>query len=160
MILRVRRCSCSDPGVAAAAPRPGLPWEAALSPGCSGAGEDGRDFRSGLSRHSFLCMTNTHTHTVTLLCVFQLYSLFLTAAAGHLTGAESHAAAGWAAAMHAGMTAVRRCKMSLASTSVSETQQNAMMLIHCFFFFSRYGGADAGDRTMVTRLCCSFQMEL
>ncbi|XP_075884182.1 triokinase/FMN cyclase [Nelusetta ayraudi] len=52
-----------------------------------------------------------------------LYSLFLTAAAGHLTGAESDAGS-WAGAMHAGMIAVKR-----------------------------YGGADTGDRTMLDALC-------
>ncbi|XP_008286974.1 triokinase/FMN cyclase isoform X2 [Stegastes partitus] len=52
-----------------------------------------------------------------------LYSLFLTAAAGHMTEGRSHAAA-WAAAMHAGTQAMRR-----------------------------YGGADPGDRTMLDALC-------
>uniref|UniRef100_A0A8C4HB84 Triokinase/FMN cyclase n=1 Tax=Dicentrarchus labrax TaxID=13489 RepID=A0A8C4HB84_DICLA len=48
-----------------------------------------------------------------------LYSLFLTAAAGHVTEGRSNAAA-WASAVHAGTQAMRR-----------------------------YGGADPGDRTMV-----------
>ncbi|XP_059932986.1 triokinase/FMN cyclase [Gadus macrocephalus] len=52
-----------------------------------------------------------------------IYSLFLTAAAGHLTEGLSHAGA-WANAVHAG------------------TQ--AMM---------RYGGAEPGDRTMLDALC-------
>ncbi|KAG7496603.1 triokinase/FMN cyclase [Solea senegalensis] len=52
-----------------------------------------------------------------------LYSLFLTAAAGHVTEGRSNAAA-WAAAMHAGTQAMRR-----------------------------YGGADPGDRTMLDALC-------
>ncbi|XP_049603561.1 triokinase/FMN cyclase [Syngnathus scovelli] len=52
-----------------------------------------------------------------------LYSLFLTAASGHMTGGRSHAAA-WANAVHAGMQAMRR-----------------------------YGGADLGDRTMLDALC-------
>lgn len=52
-----------------------------------------------------------------------LYSLFLTAAAGHVSEGRSNAAA-WAAAMHAGMQAMRR-----------------------------YGGADPGDRTMLDALC-------
>uniref|UniRef100_A0A3Q1GJM6 Triokinase/FMN cyclase n=1 Tax=Acanthochromis polyacanthus TaxID=80966 RepID=A0A3Q1GJM6_9TELE len=52
-----------------------------------------------------------------------LYSLFLTAAAGHMTEGRSNAAA-WAAAMHAGTQAMRR-----------------------------YGGADPGDRTMLDALC-------
>ncbi|XP_077401110.1 triokinase/FMN cyclase [Vanacampus margaritifer] len=51
-----------------------------------------------------------------------LYSLFLTAASGHLIGGRSHAAA-WAGAMHAGMQAMKR-----------------------------YGGADLGDRTMLDAL--------
>ncbi|XP_060888046.1 triokinase/FMN cyclase isoform X2 [Labrus mixtus] len=52
-----------------------------------------------------------------------LYSLFLTAAAGHVTVGRSNAAA-WANAMHAGTQAMKR-----------------------------YGGADAGDRTMLDALC-------
>nr|XP_061816572.1 triokinase/FMN cyclase-like isoform X1 [Nerophis lumbriciformis] len=52
-----------------------------------------------------------------------LYSLFLTAAAGHMTERQSSAAT-WAGAMHAGMLAMRR-----------------------------YGGADPGDRTMLDALC-------
>ncbi|XP_035531505.1 triokinase/FMN cyclase [Morone saxatilis] len=52
-----------------------------------------------------------------------LYSLFLTAAAGHVTEGRSNAAA-WASAMHAGTQAMRR-----------------------------YGGADPGDRTMLDALC-------
>ncbi|XP_069028285.1 triokinase/FMN cyclase [Embiotoca jacksoni] len=52
-----------------------------------------------------------------------LYSLFLTAAAGHVTEGPSNAAA-WAGAMHAGTQAMRR-----------------------------YGGADPGDRTMLDALC-------
>ncbi|CAK6973350.1 triokinase/FMN cyclase [Scomber scombrus] len=52
-----------------------------------------------------------------------MYSLFLTAAAGHVTEGQSNAAA-WASAMHAGTQAVRR-----------------------------YGGADPGDRTMLDALC-------
>ncbi|KAM6959779.1 triokinase/FMN cyclase [Tautogolabrus adspersus] len=52
-----------------------------------------------------------------------LYSLFLTAAAGHVNAGRSNAAA-WANAMHAGTQAMRR-----------------------------YGGADAGDRTMLDALC-------
>ncbi|XP_061664077.1 triokinase/FMN cyclase isoform X2 [Syngnathoides biaculeatus] len=51
-----------------------------------------------------------------------LYSLFLTAASGHMTEGQSHAAA-WASAMYAGMEAVKR-----------------------------YGGADLGDRTMLDAL--------
>ncbi|KAG7233380.1 hypothetical protein INR49_007110 [Caranx melampygus] len=52
-----------------------------------------------------------------------LYSLFLTAAAGHVTEGRSNAAS-WASAMHAGTQAMRR-----------------------------YGGADPGDRTMLDALC-------
>uniref|UniRef100_A0A3P8T2Y9 Triokinase/FMN cyclase n=1 Tax=Amphiprion percula TaxID=161767 RepID=A0A3P8T2Y9_AMPPE len=52
-----------------------------------------------------------------------LYSLFLTAAAGHMTEGRSNTAA-WATAMHAGTQAMRR-----------------------------YGGADPGDRTMLDALC-------
>uniref|UniRef100_A0A3P9MHQ3 Triokinase/FMN cyclase n=1 Tax=Oryzias latipes TaxID=8090 RepID=A0A3P9MHQ3_ORYLA len=52
-----------------------------------------------------------------------LYSLFLTAAAGHVTQGQSDAAA-WARAVHAGTQAMRR-----------------------------YGGADPGDRTMLDALC-------
>uniref|UniRef100_A0A8C5BT84 Triokinase/FMN cyclase n=1 Tax=Gadus morhua TaxID=8049 RepID=A0A8C5BT84_GADMO len=52
-----------------------------------------------------------------------IYSLFLTAAAGHLTEGLSHAGA-WANAVHAGI--------------------QAMM---------RYGGAEPGDRTMLDALC-------
>uniref|UniRef100_A0A7N6A5E3 Triokinase/FMN cyclase n=1 Tax=Anabas testudineus TaxID=64144 RepID=A0A7N6A5E3_ANATE len=52
-----------------------------------------------------------------------LYSLFLTAAAGHVTETQSNAAA-WASAVHAGTQAMRR-----------------------------YGGADPGDRTMLDALC-------
>uniref|UniRef100_A0A3Q4BHG5 Triokinase/FMN cyclase n=1 Tax=Mola mola TaxID=94237 RepID=A0A3Q4BHG5_MOLML len=52
-----------------------------------------------------------------------LYSLFLTAAAGHVTHGRSNAAA-WASAMHAGTQAMKR-----------------------------YGGADTGDRTMLDALC-------
>ncbi|CAF94050.1 unnamed protein product, partial [Tetraodon nigroviridis] len=52
-----------------------------------------------------------------------LYSLFLTAAAGHLTAGQNGAAA-WADAMLAGTQAVKR-----------------------------YGGADTGDRTMLDALC-------
>ncbi|KAM9718362.1 LOW QUALITY PROTEIN: triokinase/FMN cyclase [Menidia menidia] len=52
-----------------------------------------------------------------------LYSLFLTAAASHVTEGQSNAAA-WASAMHAGTQAMRR-----------------------------YGGADPGDRTMLDALC-------
>ncbi|KAM3857523.1 triokinase/FMN cyclase [Diretmus argenteus] len=52
-----------------------------------------------------------------------LYSLFLTAAAGHVTEGQSSGAA-WATAMHAGTQAMRR-----------------------------YGGADPGDRTMLDALC-------
>ncbi|XP_029310771.1 triokinase/FMN cyclase isoform X2 [Cottoperca gobio] len=52
-----------------------------------------------------------------------LYSLFLTAAAGHVTEGQSNAAA-WATAMHAGTQAMKR-----------------------------YGGADVGDRTMLDALC-------
>uniref|UniRef100_A0A7N6FD09 Triokinase/FMN cyclase n=1 Tax=Anabas testudineus TaxID=64144 RepID=A0A7N6FD09_ANATE len=55
-----------------------------------------------------------------------LYSLFLTAAAGHVTETQSNAAA-WASAVHAGTQAMRR-----------------------------YGGADPGDRTMVRDLLCHF----
>ncbi|XP_023201461.1 triokinase/FMN cyclase isoform X3 [Xiphophorus maculatus] len=52
-----------------------------------------------------------------------LYSLFLTAAAGHVTEGKTNGAA-WAAAVHAGTQAMRR-----------------------------YGGADPGDRTMLDALC-------
>ncbi|KAM6909422.1 triokinase/FMN cyclase [Xenentodon cancila] len=52
-----------------------------------------------------------------------LYSLWLTAAAGHVTEGRSNAAA-WASAVHAGTQAMRR-----------------------------YGGADPGDRTMLDALC-------
>ncbi|KAF7231671.1 triokinase/FMN cyclase isoform X2 [Nothobranchius furzeri] len=52
-----------------------------------------------------------------------LYSLFLTAAAGHVTEGRSDAAS-WARALHAGTQAMRR-----------------------------YGGADPGDRTMLDALC-------
>ncbi|KAI9524323.1 hypothetical protein NQZ68_018005 [Dissostichus eleginoides] len=52
-----------------------------------------------------------------------LYSLFLTAAAGHVTEEQSSAAA-WATAMHAGTQAMKK-----------------------------YGGADVGDRTMLDALC-------
>uniref|UniRef100_A0A8D3DUS4 Triokinase/FMN cyclase n=1 Tax=Scophthalmus maximus TaxID=52904 RepID=A0A8D3DUS4_SCOMX len=52
-----------------------------------------------------------------------LYSLFLTAAAAHVTEGRSNAAA-WAGAMHAGTQAMRR-----------------------------YGGAEPGDRTMLDALC-------
>ncbi|XP_037540340.1 triokinase/FMN cyclase [Nematolebias whitei] len=52
-----------------------------------------------------------------------LYSLFLTAAAGHVTEGRSDAAA-WARAVHAGTQAMKR-----------------------------YGGADLGDRTMLDALC-------
>nr|XP_046236999.1 triokinase/FMN cyclase [Scatophagus argus] len=52
-----------------------------------------------------------------------LYSLFLTAAASHVTEGRSNAAA-WANAMHAGTQAMKR-----------------------------YGGADTGDRTMLDALC-------
>ncbi|KAM8747303.1 triokinase/FMN cyclase [Acanthopagrus schlegelii] len=52
-----------------------------------------------------------------------LYSLFLTAAAGHVTEGQSNAAA-WASAMHAGTQAMKR-----------------------------YGGAEPGDRTMLDALC-------
>ncbi|XP_043953471.1 triokinase/FMN cyclase isoform X2 [Gambusia affinis] len=52
-----------------------------------------------------------------------LYSLFLTAAAGHVTEEKTNGAA-WAAAVHAGTQAMRR-----------------------------YGGADPGDRTMLDALC-------
>ncbi|XP_076023789.1 triokinase/FMN cyclase [Genypterus blacodes] len=52
-----------------------------------------------------------------------LYSLFLTAAAGHVTEGRNNPAA-WASAMHAGTQAMRR-----------------------------YGGADPGDRTMLDALC-------
>ncbi|XP_029023470.2 triokinase/FMN cyclase isoform X2 [Betta splendens] len=52
-----------------------------------------------------------------------LYSLFLTAAAGHVSEGRSNPAA-WASAMHAGTQAMRR-----------------------------YGGADPGDRTMLDALC-------
>ncbi|XP_032440069.1 triokinase/FMN cyclase isoform X2 [Xiphophorus hellerii] len=52
-----------------------------------------------------------------------LYSLFLTAAAGHVTKGKTNGAA-WAAAVHAGTQAMRR-----------------------------YGGADPGDRTMLDALC-------
>ncbi|MEQ2232055.1 hypothetical protein ILYODFUR_007149 [Ilyodon furcidens] len=52
-----------------------------------------------------------------------LYSLFLTAAAGHVTEGRSSGAA-WATAVHAGTQAMRR-----------------------------YGGADPGDRTMLDALC-------
>uniref|UniRef100_A0A8C5GBY2 Triokinase/FMN cyclase n=1 Tax=Gouania willdenowi TaxID=441366 RepID=A0A8C5GBY2_GOUWI len=52
-----------------------------------------------------------------------LYSLFLNAAAGHVTEGQSHPAA-WAAAVHAGTEAIRR-----------------------------YAGAEPGDRTMLDALC-------
>nr|XP_057922041.1 triokinase/FMN cyclase [Doryrhamphus excisus] len=52
-----------------------------------------------------------------------LYSLFLTAAAGHMIEGRNNAAA-WTSAMHAGTQAMRR-----------------------------YGGADPGDRTMLDALC-------
>ncbi|XP_068164186.1 triokinase/FMN cyclase isoform X2 [Antennarius striatus] len=52
-----------------------------------------------------------------------LYSLFLTAAAGHMPEGRSDAAS-WANAMHAGTQAMKR-----------------------------YGGADTGDRTMLDALC-------
>ncbi|XP_010783277.1 bifunctional ATP-dependent dihydroxyacetone kinase/FAD-AMP lyase (cyclizing)-like, partial [Notothenia coriiceps] len=52
-----------------------------------------------------------------------LYSLFLTAAAGHVTEGQSNGAA-WATAMHAGTQAMKK-----------------------------YGGADVGDRTMLDALC-------
>ncbi|MED6263177.1 hypothetical protein CHARACLAT_001799 [Characodon lateralis] len=52
-----------------------------------------------------------------------LYSLFLTAAAGHVTEGRSSGTA-WATAVHAGTQAMRR-----------------------------YGGADPGDRTMLDALC-------
>ncbi|XP_063756899.1 triokinase/FMN cyclase [Eleginops maclovinus] len=52
-----------------------------------------------------------------------LYTLFLTAAAGHVTEGQSDAAA-WATAMHAGTQAMKK-----------------------------YGGADVGDRTMLDALC-------
>ncbi|KAG8006045.1 Triokinase/FMN cyclase [Nibea albiflora] len=53
-----------------------------------------------------------------------LYSLFLTAAAGHVSEGRTDAAAAWASAMHAGTQAMKR-----------------------------YGGADTGDRTMLDALC-------
>uniref|UniRef100_A0A4W6CHY0 Triokinase/FMN cyclase n=1 Tax=Lates calcarifer TaxID=8187 RepID=A0A4W6CHY0_LATCA len=59
-----------------------------------------------------------------------LYSLFLTAAAGHVTEGRSNAAA-WASAMHAGTQAMRR-----------------------------YGGADPGDRTMAAYCASFFFFKL
>uniref|UniRef100_A0A8C6LSY6 Triokinase/FMN cyclase n=1 Tax=Nothobranchius furzeri TaxID=105023 RepID=A0A8C6LSY6_NOTFU len=57
-----------------------------------------------------------------------LYSLFLTAAAGHVTEGRSDAAS-WARALHAGTQAMRR-----------------------------YGGADPGDRTMVRNINLHFSV--
>lgn len=93
-----------------------------------------------------------------VLFVFQLYSLFLTAAAGHLTARQSSAAA-WADAMLAGTQAMKR----LTKTTVSALTAHLLCYcnicqniyppkwptssqINCF----RYGGADTGDRTMVS----------
>lgn len=60
----------------------------------------------------------------TLLFVFQLYSLFLTAAAGHLTARQSGAAA-WADAMLAGTQAMKR----LIETTVSA------LTVHLLYYF-------------------------
>ena len=54
--------------------------------------------------HSFVHIPTAHTHT-------QIYSLFLTAAAGHLTEGLSHAGA-WANAVHAGIQAMMRYQTS------------------------------------------------
>lgn len=59
-----------------------------------------------------------------LLFVFQLYSLFLTAAAGHLTARQSSAAA-WADAMLAGTQAMKR----LTETTVSA------LTAHLLYYF-------------------------
>jgi len=60
--------------------------------------------------HSTHVDIKCYTHTHLSACVCQLYSLFLTAAAGHVTEAQSNAAA-WASAMHAGTQAMRRCNI-------------------------------------------------
>uniref|UniRef100_A0A8C6LQ56 Triokinase/FMN cyclase n=1 Tax=Nothobranchius furzeri TaxID=105023 RepID=A0A8C6LQ56_NOTFU len=62
-----------------------------------------------------------------------LYSLFLTAAAGHVTEGRSDAAS-WARALHAGTQAMRRCT------------------------YQKYGGADPGDRTMVRNINLHFSV--
>lgn len=88
---------------------PWLPWKTINSSRQIGAGEDGRVFRGGwflIFRLESL-YTPTHTDICSSSCVFQLYSLFLTAAAGHLTEGRGSAAA-WADAMHAGTRAMRR----------------------------------------------------
>lgn len=59
-------------------------------------------------------VTDRQTDRHIVLFVFQLYCLFLTAAAGHLTARQSSAAA-WADAMLAGTQAMKR----LTKTTVS-----------------------------------------
>lgn len=77
--------------------------------GSSGAvGSDVFDIKLPLKSYAIFTHTNIHSSS----CVCQLYSLFLTAAAGHVTEGRSNAAA-WARAMHAGTQAMRRCASAL-----------------------------------------------
>lgn len=92
------------------APRPhspGLPRETVVGTRWIGAGEDGGVLWSGGCTLTlrYVCPPQTDRHTV--LFFFQLYSLFLTAAAGHLTAGHNNVGA-WADAMLAGTQAMKR----------------------------------------------------
>lgn len=87
---------------------PRLPWETDVSTRWTGAGEDGGVLWSGgFYVCNIMFTTQRQTGILSSLFLFQLYSLFLTAAAGHLTAGQNCAAT-WADAMHAGTQAIKR----------------------------------------------------
>lgn len=89
---------------------PRMPWETVINTCWTGAREDGGVLWSGgFSAHIALGLPPRDRHTGILSSSFllQLYSLFLTAAAGHLKVGQNSAAA-WADAMLAGTQAVKR----------------------------------------------------
>lgn len=85
-----------------------VPWETVVNTRRIGAREDGGVlWSSGFYAHITLCLPPRDRQTGTFSSLFQLYSLFLTAAAGHLTAGQNSAAA-WADAMLAGTQAMKR----------------------------------------------------
>lgn len=116
-----KTATSSNPGVAAGPHGPWLPWETVVSTCWFGAGEDGGFLWSGGFNAQIvqLLFTTPQTdHILSSVFLFQLYSLFLTAAAGHLTAGQNSVAA-WANAMLAGTQAMKR----LTKTDVNKIQK-------------------------------------